>query len=115
MHLLFYGRGRAEVLGTQTVEHLLREQSVKEGRIYDSPLSVKSIPSFVRTYGIDTSELLQPDITAYKTFNEFFSRYVCHCSKDNHIVDFHAAGNSSPARVPLTQHLTLYVVPQTHD
>ncbi|KAG6891234.1 hypothetical protein C0995_008486 [Termitomyces sp. Mi166 len=74
MHLLFYGRGRAKVLGTQTVEHLLREQSIKEGRIYDSPLSVKSIPSFVRTYKIDTSELLQPDITAYKTFNEFFSR-----------------------------------------
>ncbi|KAG6857427.1 hypothetical protein H0H87_003494 [Tephrocybe sp. NHM501043] len=74
MHLLFYGRGRAKVLGTQRVENLLREQSIKEGRIYDSPESVASIPSFVKTYKLDTSELLQPDLTSYKSFNEFFTR-----------------------------------------
>ncbi|KAG6853628.1 hypothetical protein C0991_002688 [Blastosporella zonata] len=74
MHLLFYGRGRAKVLGTQTVEHLLREQSVKEGHIFDSPQSVKSIPSFVKTYGLDTSELLQPNLASYTCFNEFFTR-----------------------------------------
>lgn len=29
MHLLFYGKHQIKVLGTQTVEHLLHEQSVK--------------------------------------------------------------------------------------
>ncbi|RDB23914.1 Phosphatidylserine decarboxylase proenzyme 2 [Hypsizygus marmoreus] len=74
MHLLFYGRGRALVLGTQTIEHLLREQSIKEGKIFDSPKSVQSIPSFVQTYSLKTDELLEPNLNAYKCFNEFFSR-----------------------------------------
>ncbi|KAG6827662.1 hypothetical protein H0H92_010858 [Tricholoma furcatifolium] len=74
MHLLFYGYGRAKVLHTQTIEHLLQEQSVKEGRIYDNPESVKSIPSFVETYHLNTAELLEPDLNTYKCFNEFFYR-----------------------------------------
>jgi len=56
------------------VEHLLQEQSVKEGKIYDSPESAANIPSFVKTYSLDVNELLQPDITKYSCFNEFFSR-----------------------------------------
>ncbi|KAG6837363.1 hypothetical protein H0H93_010965 [Arthromyces matolae] len=75
MHLLFYGRGRAQLLKQGTIEHLLRDQSVKEGKIYDSPESVKNIPSFVETYEINTAELLQPNIAEYKCFNDFFSRY----------------------------------------
>ncbi|KAG5639092.1 hypothetical protein H0H81_007036 [Sphagnurus paluster] len=74
MHLVFYGRGRSELLSTPVIEKLLREQSVKQGHIYDSATSVKSIPSFVKTYALTTTELLQPDITKYKSFNEFFSR-----------------------------------------
>jgi phosphatidylserine decarboxylase len=46
----------------------------QEGKLYDSPNSAASIPSFVSTYSLDTSELLEPDTTKYKTFNEFFSR-----------------------------------------
>jgi phosphatidylserine decarboxylase len=42
--------------------------------LYDSPESAASIPSFVTTYSLDTSELLEPDVKKYKTFNEFFSR-----------------------------------------
>ncbi|KAG6881039.1 hypothetical protein C0993_003131, partial [Termitomyces sp. T159_Od127] len=61
-------------LGTQTAERLLyeQEQSVREGP-YDAPASAGSIPSFVRTHviAIDTAELLQPDVTAHATFNEF--------------------------------------------
>jgi len=34
-----------------------------------------SIPSFIETYSIQTEELLEPDISKYKNFNEFFSRY----------------------------------------
>ncbi|KAJ7623253.1 phosphatidylserine decarboxylase-domain-containing protein [Roridomyces roridus] len=74
MHLLFYGHEQVKLLHSERVEHLLKEQSIKEGKLYDDPESVKSIPSFVETYSLSTEELLEPDITKYKTFNEFFSR-----------------------------------------
>ncbi|KAG5639070.1 hypothetical protein H0H81_007014 [Sphagnurus paluster] len=59
MHILFHGHGRSKLLSTPAIEKLLREQSVKQGQTYDSP---------------STTELLQPDITKYTCFNEFFSR-----------------------------------------
>ncbi|KAJ7115920.1 phosphatidylserine decarboxylase-domain-containing protein [Mycena epipterygia] len=74
MHLLFYGNEQVRLLHSHTVESLLKEQSVKEGKLYDSPESTASIPSFIATYSLETSELLEPDITKYKNFNEFFSR-----------------------------------------
>ncbi|KAF8892037.1 phosphatidylserine decarboxylase-domain-containing protein [Infundibulicybe gibba] len=74
MHLLFYGKHQIRVLGTQTVEHLLKEQSIKQGHIYDSIESAASIASFVRTYSLPMDELLEPDINKYKTFNDFFCR-----------------------------------------
>jgi len=74
MHLLFYGKEQEKILSAKRVEEILREQSVKQGKIYDSPQSVKSIPSFIKTYSIEVDELLEPDIRKYKTFNEFFSR-----------------------------------------
>ena len=46
----------------------------QEGEIYDSPESAKSIPGFIETYNLDTKELLEPDISKYGTFNEFFYR-----------------------------------------
>jgi phosphatidylserine decarboxylase len=46
----------------------------QQGKNYDSPESIKNIPSFINTYGIQTDELAQPDITKYACFNDFFSR-----------------------------------------
>ncbi|KAJ3730022.1 phosphatidylserine decarboxylase-domain-containing protein [Lentinula guzmanii] len=74
MHLLFYGSARETVLNYKSVEHLLQEQSIKQGTIYNSPESAKSIPSFVQTYSLDITELLEPDLTKYGCFNEFFFR-----------------------------------------
>ncbi|KAH0836334.1 phosphatidylserine decarboxylase-domain-containing protein [Lanmaoa asiatica] len=75
MHLLFCGKEQVKLLeGSKRVEDLLREQSVREGRIYDSPESVRNIPSFITTYKIALDELLDPDIQHYATFNEFFYR-----------------------------------------
>ncbi|TCD65978.1 hypothetical protein EIP91_001970 [Steccherinum ochraceum] len=74
MHLLFYGGTQVKVLHNQTVESVLKDLSIRQGKAYDAPESVKSIPSFIKTYSIKTDELIQPDITAYKTFNDFFSR-----------------------------------------
>jgi phosphatidylserine decarboxylase len=74
MHLLYYGGEQEKLLQNKSVEAVLRDLSVKQGRVYDSPESVKSIPSFIKTYSIQTEELRQPDISTYKTFNEFFYR-----------------------------------------
>ncbi|KAJ7433051.1 phosphatidylserine decarboxylase-domain-containing protein [Mycena galericulata] len=74
MHLLFYGNEQVKVLQTHKVEDLLREQSIKEGKVYDDPASAASIPSFIATYSLATDELLEPDIKKYRTFNDFFSR-----------------------------------------
>ncbi|KAI0073588.1 hypothetical protein K474DRAFT_1649364 [Panus rudis PR-1116 ss-1] len=74
MHLLFYGGTQIRVLHNQTVESVLKDLSIRQGKVYDSPESVKSIPSFIKTYSIQTDELEEPDISKYKTFNEFFYR-----------------------------------------
>jgi phosphatidylserine decarboxylase len=86
MHLLYYGNEQEKLLQNKSVEAVLRDLSVKQGRVYDSPESVKSIPSFIKTYSIQTEELRQPDISTYKTFNEFF--YRC--------AEFHVASPSLP-------------------
>ncbi|KAJ1310789.1 hypothetical protein OPQ81_009310 [Rhizoctonia solani] len=78
MHLLFNRSYLSQtLLGEKRVDKLLRDQSFKQGQIYDreDPAIVQPhIESFVEAYQIDTSELLQPDLKAYKTFNEFFAR-----------------------------------------
>ncbi|KAF9244644.1 phosphatidylserine decarboxylase-domain-containing protein [Melanogaster broomeanus] len=75
MHLLFCGKEQVKLLeGNKHIEDLLREQSIREGKIYDSPESVKNIPSFINTYQLSLDELLKSDIRDYKTFNEFFFR-----------------------------------------
>ncbi|KAF9005969.1 phosphatidylserine decarboxylase-domain-containing protein [Cyathus striatus] len=74
MHLLFYGKEQVKVLGSQRVEELLHAQSVKQGKIYDNPESVASIPSFMEIYSIQADELLEQDISKYKCFNDFFCR-----------------------------------------
>lgn len=75
MHLLFCGKEQVKLLeNSKRVEELLHEQTVREGRIYDSPESIKNIPSFIHTYKLSLDELLYPDIKSYATFNEFFYR-----------------------------------------
>ena len=78
MHLLFNQSYLSEtLLGEKRVDKLLKDQSFKQGAIYDreDPAVVQPhIQSFIETYEIDTSDLLQPDIKTYKTFNEFFAR-----------------------------------------
>merc|ERR1719487_513451 len=75
MQALYHGQEQKKLLGTATVEQLLKSQSVKQGIAFDSPVNALAhIQSFIHTYQIDTSDLLEPDITKYRTFNEFFYR-----------------------------------------
>ncbi|KAF8967644.1 phosphatidylserine decarboxylase-domain-containing protein [Flammula alnicola] len=74
MHLLFYGNEQIKLLGNKRIDELLHEESIRQGKIYDDPKSAKSIPSFIETYSIQINELLEPDISKYRNFNEFFFR-----------------------------------------
>ncbi|KAF8512042.1 phosphatidylserine decarboxylase-domain-containing protein [Gautieria morchelliformis] len=75
MHLLFYGKVETVLLRNKIIEAQLKEQSIKEGIVFDSPSSVSSIPSFIETYKLSVDELLITDIkSGYKCFNEFFYR-----------------------------------------
>jgi len=74
MHLLYYGGPERKILHNKSVETVLKDLSIKQGKSYDSPESIKHIPSFIKTYSIQTDELLEPDINKYKTFNDFFYR-----------------------------------------
>uniref|UniRef100_A0A0K3CT30 phosphatidylserine decarboxylase n=1 Tax=Rhodotorula toruloides TaxID=5286 RepID=A0A0K3CT30_RHOTO len=75
MQLLYHGREQEKVLGYSKVDALLKEQSVKQGRAFDSPTNALAhIQSFIKTYSINLSELLEPDPAKYDTFNKFFYR-----------------------------------------
>ncbi|KAL4074236.1 phosphatidylserine decarboxylase-domain-containing protein [Scleroderma citrinum] len=75
MHLLFYGPDQVKLLeGSKLIQDFLKDISIRQGEIYDSPESVKNIPSFIQTYNIQLDELLEPDIDNYRTFNQFFYR-----------------------------------------
>jgi len=49
-------------------------QTRNMGQEKDSPASASEIQGFVKEYQVDVSQLAKPDLTEYKTFNEFFSR-----------------------------------------
>ncbi|TRM57435.1 phosphatidylserine decarboxylase-domain-containing protein [Schizophyllum amplum] len=76
MHLLFYGAVQKKVLQMEWLQNLLKEQSIKQGITYDSPASAKAIAGFIKTYQIETHELLQQDLSKYTCFNDFFYRQL---------------------------------------
>ena len=78
MHLLYYGSQQENVLHWRRTQALLREQSLKMGREYDSPASRKHIGPFIRSFGLQGTlhELVEPDARKYATFNEFFAREI---------------------------------------
>ncbi|KAF8520291.1 phosphatidylserine decarboxylase-domain-containing protein [Gautieria morchelliformis] len=77
LHLLFYGPAAIRFVTWSWIRRLLKEESIRQGKIYDSTdpkVVLPQIQSFLATYSIDTSELLEPDLTKYPSFNSFFSR-----------------------------------------
>ncbi|KAI0698236.1 phosphatidylserine decarboxylase-domain-containing protein [Cytidiella melzeri] len=74
MHLLYYGGTQIKMLHNQSVEAVLKDLSIRQGKHYDAPESVSNIPSFIDTYAVQLDDLLEPDIKKYRTFNEFFYR-----------------------------------------
>ncbi|KAG0268555.1 hypothetical protein BGZ95_002422 [Linnemannia exigua] len=74
MHLLFAGMFDRKVAKAHKIQHLFSVESVNQGRNFDAPESVAQIQHFIKTYKLDLSELLEPDVSKYRNFNEFFYR-----------------------------------------
>lgn len=55
MHLLYYGTQQQKVLHWQRTEQLLKDQSVKMGKIYDAPESVDHIQPFIDSFQLQDS------------------------------------------------------------
>ncbi|RKP06624.1 phosphatidylserine decarboxylase-domain-containing protein, partial [Thamnocephalis sphaerospora] len=74
IHLLYVGPWKAKLLETGILDAILEKETIRQGRYFDQPDSVKQIPSFIQTYQISLSEALLPKVEDYHTFNEFFYR-----------------------------------------
>ncbi|KAK1926630.1 phosphatidylserine decarboxylase-domain-containing protein [Papiliotrema laurentii] len=74
MHLLFVNA--SSYMTYPSVEHLLKAQSIKQGKVYDQtgPGVKAHIKSFIDTYELPLDELLVQDLDQYPTFNSFFAR-----------------------------------------
>lgn len=72
IRLLYKGLSSRE-MERKRVRRLLKSLTNKQGRKFDSSLSVKAIKPFIRFHNLDLSEVADP-IDSFKTFNEFFYR-----------------------------------------
>ncbi|KAK5172626.1 uncharacterized protein LTR77_002746 [Saxophila tyrrhenica] len=57
---------------------MLKDQSVKMGKQYDSPESKDHIQPFIESFHLQDSlsDMVQPDPSKYSNFNEFFAREI---------------------------------------
>ncbi|KAG0221025.1 hypothetical protein BGX31_010264 [Mortierella sp. GBA43] len=93
MHLLFTSSLDHQLLKTHKIHQLFSVESLNQGKHFDAPESVDHIASFIKTYKLDLSELLEQDLKQYKCFNEFFyrklrpdARPICETENPNVIV-----------------------------
>ncbi|TVY65582.1 Phosphatidylserine decarboxylase proenzyme, partial [Lachnellula suecica] len=108
MHLLYYGSEQQKALHWKKTLDLLKSQSEKMGREYDSPESKQHIAPFIESFALGPSlvEMVEPDPDAYPTFNAFFAREIKESARpvaepENHLV------SSSPADCRLTAFPTI--------
>ncbi|KAF8935674.1 hypothetical protein BGZ47_009804 [Haplosporangium gracile] len=76
MHLLFACQFDHRLLETHRLQNLFLKESETQGKHFDDPASVCHIAPFIKTYKLDLTELLEEDVSKYKTFNEFFYRQL---------------------------------------
>lgn len=78
MHLLYYGSYQEQALHWQRTLALLKAQSEKMGKQYDSPESKQHIIPFIQSFQLQDTlhEFIEPDPDNYPTFNHFFAREI---------------------------------------
>jgi len=108
MHLLYYGSYQEELLHWKKTVALLKAESDKMGKEYDSPASRQHIVPFIQSFKLENTlvEMVKPDPNDYATFNEFFAREIKEsarpvASPENDLV------TSSPADCRLTAFPTI--------
>ncbi|CCK70624.1 phosphatidylserine decarboxylase 2 KNAG_0E03670 [Huiozyma naganishii CBS 8797] len=67
MRIIYNGKGKE----SRKFRNLLKTLSVRQGKKFDDPSSVKQIDSFIKFHSLDLSQCLD---TKFNTFNEFFYR-----------------------------------------
>ncbi|ORX87751.1 hypothetical protein BCR32DRAFT_215001 [Anaeromyces robustus] len=73
IRLLYKSAGSDKATDAKLVKNLLATLSFRQGKIYDSPSSVKEILPFIKFHKLNTDEILDP-LPSFKNFNEFFYR-----------------------------------------
>jgi phosphatidylserine decarboxylase len=73
IRLLYKSACSDKATDAKLVKNLLATLSFRQGKIYDSPSSVKNILPFIKFHKLNTGEILDP-LPSFKTFNEFFYR-----------------------------------------
>lgn len=108
MHLLYYGSEQEKALHWQRTLEILKDQSVKMGREYDTPESGAHIEPFIKSFDLHDSlaDLVEPDPTKYATFNDFFAREIKESSRPIAQPDDEFL-TSSPADCRLTAYPTV--------
>lgn len=78
MHLLFYGPGHETVLHLKQAQDVLAYHTKQIGAAYDAPSSKAHIGGFVAAFQLTDSlkDLVEPDLSKYADFNEFFAREI---------------------------------------
>lgn len=67
MRIIYNGKGKE----SKNFRQLLKTLSIRQGKKFDDPSSVKQISSFIRYHSLNMSEC---ENATYRTFNEFFYR-----------------------------------------
>ncbi|KAJ3054726.1 hypothetical protein HK097_000972 [Rhizophlyctis rosea] len=75
IRLLYQVAGARNAVETRYIKNLLKNLSVKQGRKFDAPVSVKAIKHFVAFHNISLDEVAEP-LESFKSFNEFFYRKI---------------------------------------
>lgn len=70
---LLYKGLKSREMEKKRIRRMLKSLSIKQGKKYDDPLSVRQIEGFINFHRLDMSEVLKP-VESFKTFNEFFYR-----------------------------------------
>ncbi|CCG83644.1 Related to phosphatidylserine decarboxylase [Taphrina deformans PYCC 5710] len=74
MHILYCGSVEAAMLKSSRAQELFIQESIKMGKSFDDASSRAKIPGFIKTFNLDTSDLLIQDPAGYPNFNAFFAR-----------------------------------------
>ncbi|KAI9019196.1 phosphatidylserine decarboxylase-domain-containing protein [Phycomyces nitens] len=73
MRLVYKGTNTG--IQSKTAQRILTNMTLRQGRRFDAPISVREIPAFIKFHKIDISEVLHP-LDSFKSFNEFFYRVL---------------------------------------